>query len=71
MTLIGLDEHRYADACGCQSRHDWFKAVVLAGRINAALGGAFLALFRHDASGMRKMLESNGRHFIGGAPFPD
>ena len=35
------------------ARDDGRKAVVLAGGVDAAFGGALLALFRHDAGGMR------------------
>ena len=41
------------------------QAVVLAGRVDAALGGALLALLRHDAGGMRPGLERDGQHLVG------
>ena len=54
LAAVGLDEHGDADARRTQRRDDRLQTIVLAGRVDAAFGGALLALFRHDAGRMRQ-----------------
>jgi hypothetical protein len=65
LTAVRLDEHGDTDTRRPQRRYDGLQAIVLAHRIDAALGGALLALFRHDAGGMGPMLQGNRRHLVG------
>ena len=37
--------------------------------VDAALGGALFAFLRHDAAGMRAVLERDGQHLVGGGHF--
>ena len=61
---VGLDEQADADAGIGEGADDRAQHRDLAGGVQAALGRALLALFRHDAGGMRLVLEGDAQHFL-------
>ena len=65
MALLRLDEEADADARFAQAIDDWRERVVQARRIQTAFGRALLALFGHDAGGMRRMGQRDRQHFLG------
>ncbi len=62
LARVGLDEQRDPDAGVAQPGHHRLQMIVLAGRIEATLGGPLLALLGHDAGGVWAVLERNGDH---------
>ena len=65
LARIGLDEQRDADAGVAQPRDQRLQVIVLADRVEAALGGPLLALLGHDAGGMRAMAQRDRHHLLG------
>ncbi len=61
----GPDEQRNADAGVLKLVHHGRELRALPDDIEPALGGAFGALFRHQAHRMRPRLECNADHFLG------
>src|SRR5690606_20635373 len=64
LSLLWSDEQAHADARVEQARDDGLQVVVLPGRIEPTLGGAFLALLGHDAGGMRAVAQGDLDHFF-------
>jgi hypothetical protein len=62
---IGLDEQAYANAGVEQARDERRQLVVLPVSVEPAFGGALLAPFRHDAGGVRAVLERDRQHLVG------
>jgi hypothetical protein len=55
LARIGLDEQGDADAGVAQPGDHRLQVIVLAGGVEATLGGPLLALLGHDAGGMRRV----------------
>jgi len=61
----GLDEQRNPDAGAVQATDQRRQVIMLARRVEAAFGGALLALLRHQAAGMRLVPQSDFEHLRG------
>ena len=61
---VGLDEQADADARVAQLRDDGPQRLQLPCCVQPALGRALLALFRHDAGGMRPVAQRDVQHFL-------
>ena len=63
---LGLDEERHADAGRLQRLDDVAQMVLAPRHVEPALGGALLALLRHQAAGVRHVAQRDGEHLVGG-----
>ena len=63
---IGLDEQRHADAGVLQgARRYGADCAPPPTTFEPALGGALLALFRHEAAGVGQVAQRDGQHLVG------
>ena len=62
---IGRDEQRDANPGAVELADDRRQQIVLPRHVEAALGGALGALFRHQAGRMRPRGERDAQHFLG------
>ena len=67
LAFLGVDEQRYLTAQRAQALHGGADAFFLAGHVQAALGGQFLAGFRHQADVFRAHPLGEGQHRLGDA----
>jgi hypothetical protein len=65
----GIDEQRDADAGLAQIRNERRQPVVLARDAEAAFRGQFGAMLRHQAAGMRPVLQRDREHLLGHGHF--
>ena len=65
LALGGLDEQADADVRRAEPVDVISEVIVLAGGVEAALGGALLALFGDDAGGVRAVGERDREHLLG------
>ena len=65
LARLGGDEQRNADAGVLQPGDHRRERIVLAGDVEAALGGALLAPLRHQAGRVRRGLDRDRHHLVG------
>ena len=66
---FGIDEQRDADSRFPQLRARFLQRLLLADDVQAAFGGHFSALFRHQATVRRTHLQRDAHHLLGGRHF--
>ena len=66
---LGGDEQRDADAGLPQSANNGRENLMLAGHIEATLGGALFASLGHEAGGVRAGIDRDPNHFLGRGHF--
>ena len=65
LARVGLDEQRDADAGIAEPRHHGLEVIVLADRVEPALGRPLLALLGHDAGRVGFVPERDRHHLLG------
>ena len=65
LPCVSRDKKRNPNAGIIEPGDEWRQLVMLPGGVEAALGRAFGALFRHQANRVRHRLERNAEHLVG------